>query len=369
MVESDLLEQAIILQKQGDIEEAERVFNEILKKDPDNIDSLNNLAIIYNIKGDLKKSLKFISNAYEKYPTYEKIVQNYVLLLLKNDQIIEALDIIIYSIENNIDKIFLRNLTLSVLKGKANGSDQKGVMLFFDVFSKNLLNEFAKEKVEIIKDFLKPKYIRYSLFQDRYEKKCMFSNNIRTNVLSETFSQGTHSSIKWKGLSVFKSANDLALLTMIINDLRPDVVIEIGSGQGGSAIWLADIMKAANINSKVYSYDKIRPDIDHENVYFIEFDLFELNEDQIFPKKKSWKGKKLIIEDAHVNLESTFNSIDRLIENEDYLIIEDSLKKQKEIKKFVSNSKNNYYVDQFYTDFFGRNATSAVNSILKVNNN
>ena len=35
-------------------------------------------------------------------------------------------------------------------------------------------------------DFLNPKYNRYCSFEERFESKCMLSNQVRTNVLSET---------------------------------------------------------------------------------------------------------------------------------------------------------------------------------------
>jgi len=48
----------------------------------------------------------------------------------------------------------------------------------------------------------------------------------------------------------------------------------------------------------------------------------------------------------------------------DYLFIEDSLYKGDDLKSFLSKRPQRYLVDAHYTDFFGRNATSAINSIL-----
>ena len=50
----------------------------------------------------------------------------------------------------------------------------------------------------------------------------------------------------------------------------------------------------------------------------------------------------------------------------DYLIVEDSGKKQPEIVDFLSNAKNTYKIDNYYLDFFGRNTTCCVDSIFKV---
>tara|TARA_Y100000590_G_scaffold358959_1_gene414581 strand:- start:216 stop:1325 length:1110 start_codon:yes stop_codon:yes gene_type:complete len=366
MNESLTLRNALKLQEKGEIEKAKLIYYDLLKEDPNNIDCLNNLSLIHHIKKEHEISLEFIKKAYEKKPDSEDIVKNYILILLENDQILEPLNIILEAVGNNINKETLRDLSYEVLKAKANKSDQKNVMLFFDKFLKNMLDEFSKDKIKITKDFLNPKYNRYCSFEERFESKCMLSNQVRTNVLSETFSQGTHSAIKWKGYPVFKSAHDMALLTMIVDDLKPDTVVEIGSGQGGSAIWLTDMLNAANLNSNIYSYDKIKPKLEYEKVKFLEFDLFDLNEGKSFPKADLWKGKKLIIEDAHVNLSSVFNELDKILDDGDYFIIEDSEDKQDYINNFIKDTKKKYYVDQFYTDFFGRNGTSAVNSILKV---
>ena len=50
-------------------------------------------------------------------------------------------------------------------------------------------------------------------------------------------SQGTHGLFTWKNHTIFKSVYDLAIYSMLIEELKPDVIIEIGSGKGGSAVW------------------------------------------------------------------------------------------------------------------------------------
>ena len=37
---------------------------------------------------------------------------------------------------------------------------------------------------------------------------------------------------------------------MLIEELKPDVIIEIGSGKGGSAVWLADMINVLGLDSK-----------------------------------------------------------------------------------------------------------------------
>jgi hypothetical protein len=56
--------------------------------------------------------------------------------------------------------------------------------------------------------------------------------------------------------------------------------------------------------------------------------------------------------------------MDRFIVPGDYLYIEDSRSKIDAIETFLSKRSERYKVDTRYTDFFGRNATSAPDSIL-----
>jgi len=174
-------------------------------------------------------------------------------------------------------------------------------------------------------------------------------------------SQGTHSPIKWKNLGIYKTAFDMVIYMQLISEIKPDVIIEYGSGSGGSAIWFADIALSLDINTKILSYDIKKPTIKDQNVCFEEIDLMKN-----FPDFKNLKGKKLVIEDAHVNVENVLLNTDKYLSKGDYLIIEDSGSKNKDILKFLSKANNSYMVDNYYVDFFGRNACCAIDSIFCV---
>jgi cephalosporin hydroxylase len=148
---------------------------------------------------------------------------------------------------------------------------------------------------------------------------------------------------------------------MLISELKPKTIIEYGSGSGGSAIWLADISSAMGLDTNVISYDINPPNVTHPKVDFVGLDL-----EQNFEILEQWRGKKLVIEDAHVNVKEVFLETDLRLREGDYLIIEDSEGKQSEITDFISDAKNTYKVDNFYLDFFGRNTTCCVDSIFKV---
>ncbi len=74
----------------------------------------------------------------------------------------------------------------------------------------------------------------------------------------------------------------------------------------------------------------------------------------------------LVIEDAHVNVLSVLNTVNEFLSAGDYLIIEDSSAKQKQIEEFTSKEPKKFMLDQYYLDFFGTNMTCSIDSIFKV---
>ena len=244
---------------------------------------------------------------------------------------------------------------------------QGNVPTFFDhwinIFGLREENETAFTTVlNFWEQLLNSKSNRFSSYENRSKRNCPLSGTKRT-IIDQDFgmSQGTHSLIKWKDLDVYKTAYDFVIYWMLISELKPNTIIEYGSGSGGSAIWLADISSAMGLDIDVISYDINPPNMLHPKVDFVNLDLV-----QDFVILERWRGKKLVIEDAHVNVKEVLLKTDLLLREGDYLIIEDSEKKESEIVDFLSNAKNTYKVDNFYLDFFGRNVTCCVDSIFKV---
>ena len=60
-----LLNKAIEHHKNGELEEAEKLYNEILAKEPENKDILYNLGLIYNAKNDYKNEIKVLEKTIE----------------------------------------------------------------------------------------------------------------------------------------------------------------------------------------------------------------------------------------------------------------------------------------------------------------
>ena len=246
--------------------------------------------------------------------------------------------------------------------------NQENIVSFFDGFLIRQIKKggaFSSQAHSAFLNFLNSKENRFIDFESRLQEKCILSNQNKTSRMSVILSQGTHSVFHWKNYIAFKSIFDLAIYSMLISELKPNIIIEIGSGKGGSAVWLADMMKILGLKPKVYSYDINKPDINYPGINFFQFDLNNLGKKEDFPKSEEWTGVKLVIEDAHVNIPTVLNTIDTKLNTGDYFIVEDSDIKQKELKSFFLKSKNNYLLDKYYLDFFGKNGTSATNAIFK----
>ena len=183
-----------------------------------------------------------------------------------------------------------------------------------------------------------------------------------SNIHIDSFllSQGVKNCMTWRGIALGKSIYDFALYSMMIWENSPATILEIGSGEGASAIWMADLCKSYGLSTRVYSMDIKPPDIQYENVTFFQGNSEKI--DTMFDVKNlphPW----LIVEDAHIKVNKIMEYFENHMDVADYLIIEDSWGR---IQRTLQ-VPNTLYVDAYYCDYFGVNATSAMNSILRKN--
>lgn len=276
--------------------------------------------------------------------------------------------------QETIERLRARLLPLFTALRQTVVTEQQGVPTFYNVMARTVrerleslpahcnwqstvepfLHEFIEHLLIISASMEHGRFVKWSERVSRHHK---------LDELSMCVSQGTRECMHWKGLPIFKTIYEFSVNQMMIWELSPATVIELGSGTGSSAVWYADLLKLFGNPGQVISLDIHKPKIEHERVTFIQHNIFQI--DLLFNQLQQLPKPWLIIEDAHVNIEGVLTCFDKLMHEGDYLIIEDSSNKQLDIDKFMRLNNNNYKIDTRYTDYFGLNTTSAMNSVFR----
>ena len=178
-------------------------------------------------------------------------------------------------------------------------------------------------------------------------------------------SQGAVECMSWRGMPLFKTAYDFSLYPMLLWELKPRTIIEIGSGSGASALWMADLLRCFELPCGVISLDIEAPDIEASGVTFLQGDCHAIEHALPAETLTALPHPWLAVEDAHENVFGVIRHLDRFMEPGDVLIVEDSEGKKQELAELFADPGFAFRVDSRYTDFFGRNATCAPDSILK----
>ena len=219
----------------------------------------------------------------------------------------------------------------------------------FDTYLRKNFNVLSKNKQKDVEDIRTQK--RFVPFHDR-------PSTSHIHMDSFLMSQGVKDCMTWRNSRLGKSIYAFALIPMIIWENKPATILEIGSGEGASAIWMADVCKSYKLLTQVYSVDIEPPNLVYDGVTFLQGNSREIH--SVFDVKNlphPW----IILEDAHIEMNKIMEYFTKHMHTGDYIIIEDSRSKMQSILKVPSD----LLVDTYYCDYFGRNATSSVNTILR----
>ncbi|KAK3748189.1 hypothetical protein QZH41_012993 [Actinostola sp. cb2023] len=158
-------------------------------------------------------------------------------------------------------------------------------------------------------------------------------------------------------------------------DIKPRTIIEFGANSGGSALYMADMMKMYGYNTHVYSMDiylgLLAPlaKEKREDLTFIEGDCNKV--EKAFPADflKTLRHPWLVLENAHINAFGVLDYLDQFTAPNDYILVEDTdpgipsdtitgggcwgRRKMNYLIKFMQKHSERYRVDKRYTDFFG----------------
>jgi len=186
-----------------------------------------------------------------------------------------------------------------------------------------------------------------------------------------------HHNTTYRGVSCKKVPFDYVIYQMIIEEVKPDLIIEIGSYVGGSAFYLADLLELHG-KGELHTID-VEDRIDervktHNRIKFFSkgWENYDLRLVRDFKSV-------LVIEDGSHMYKDTLQAMIKFstaVSRGSYLIVEDGIIDElgltseydggpvRAIKQFLSENKN-YKIAHNWTDFFGKNATSNTIGYLK----
>jgi cephalosporin hydroxylase len=185
----------------------------------------------------------------------------------------------------------------------------------------------------------------------------------------------------YKGVPLQKNPFDFSLYPILIWNIKPQTIIEIGSKSGGSGLWFGDLMNNFGIEGHVYSIDIVKvTKVSHPRLTFLEGDGSNLGETLSPELLKSLPRPWLIIEDADHSFTTSKAVLDFFhpyLDQGEYIVVEDGIISDiiqdgsynsgphKALKAFLSEHRNEYEIDGEYCDFFGYNLTWGTNGYLK----
>jgi cephalosporin hydroxylase len=198
--------------------------------------------------------------------------------------------------------------------------------------------------------------------------------------LMMSIQNATHN-YSYRGVPMIKNPFDFALYPLLIWNLKPRTIIEIGSKSGGSALWFGNLLDNFGIDGQVYSLDIVKvTQVSHPRVTFLEADGEALHETLSAEFLNSLPRPFLIIEDAAHTYEiskAVLEFFHPYLEKGEYIIVEDGIISDivndpsyssgphQALKAFLAEHRDEYEIDGDYCDFFGYNVTWGTNGFLK----
>lgn len=200
--------------------------------------------------------------------------------------------------------------------------------------------------------------------------------NESVNISVKSIDTGHHQ-VTYRGVKAIRCPFDYVIYQMIISEVQPDLVIEIGTRKGGGAYYIADLLD--NIGKGIVHAIDIVDEVEavvkeHKRIEFFTngWSGYDINLVKQF-------DKILVIEDASHLYEDTIGAMKKfneVVSIGSYFIVEDGIVNElglekkynggplKAIREFLPNHPE-YIIDRKWCDMFGENATFNVNGYLK----
>lgn len=186
---------------------------------------------------------------------------------------------------------------------------------------------------------------------------------------------------RYRDRRLAKNPFDLVLYLQVLERLRPRTILEIGTSEGGSAVWLRDQCRTLGIDCRILTMDITPPEEPIEGVEIFSVDASDpagtFPHAAIADAPHPW----LVIEDSAHSFEATAAVLayfDPLLAPGDHLVVEDGVvadlpepayRKYEDgpnraVRNFLLERQADYRIARNLCDFFGHNVTWCPNGWL-----
>lgn len=186
----------------------------------------------------------------------------------------------------------------------------------------------------------------------------------------------------YRGLRFPKDPFDIALYMRLIERLKPGSIIEVGTSQGGGALWFSDICTNLGLDTRILTIDLEMPDRRFPGIEYYVGNAYDPG--GTFPTEtldalpRPW----LISEDSAHTYEActaVLGFFSSRMHSGDYIVIEDGVvsdltheryRKYRDgpnraVARFLEASSSEFEIDAELCDLFGHNVTFAPNGWLR----
>ena len=187
-----------------------------------------------------------------------------------------------------------------------------------------------------------------------------------------------HHKVTYRGIKMIKNPFDYLLYQMIINEVKPDLIIEVGTNHGGTALYMADMLDIIG-HGEIHTIDVMEYPMDELILNNKRIKRFLGGYNSYDLKNCENYQKILVIDDgSHLYNHSLeiLHKFKDVVSVNSYFIVEDGvlihigLTKDygggpvRAIEEFITQN-DDYIIDRKWCDFFGTNATFNTNGFLK----
>jgi cephalosporin hydroxylase len=200
-------------------------------------------------------------------------------------------------------------------------------------------------------------------------------NQIELNI--EKIVDGHHK-VTYRGIKMIKNPFDYLLYQMIINEVKPDLIVEIGTNHGGTALYMSDMLDLIG-KGEIHTIDITEYPMDERVLNNKRIKRFLGGYQSYDLKNCEGFETILVIDDGSHLYEHTLEILQKfqnIVTTNSYFIVEDGalihigLTKDygggpvRAIEEFLTTN-DKYIIDRKWCDFFGKNATFNTNGFLK----